>query len=98
MKADDPWQRLQSEKIVNKNPLEKKLKQITDVIKDPDVYNVNIASRERLDQMELRLKKLEQVAHEPQDYRKKCEQMQIRIDKLEELLNVTIQREKRKEE
>ena len=35
--------------------LEKKIKYLTKVIKDPDVWNVNIASRERMDEVEEKL-------------------------------------------
>ena len=35
--------------------LEKKIKDISKVIKDPDVWNVNIASRERMDEVEEKL-------------------------------------------
>ena len=35
--------------------LEKKIKDISKVIKDPDVWNVNIASRERMDEVEGKL-------------------------------------------
>ena len=35
--------------------LEKKLNDVTKVIKDPDVWNVNIASRERMDEVEEKL-------------------------------------------
>ena len=35
--------------------LEKKIKDITKVIKDPDVWSVNIASRDRMDEVEEKL-------------------------------------------
>ena len=35
--------------------LEKKIKDISKVIKDPDVWNVNIASRDRMDKVEEKL-------------------------------------------
>ena len=35
--------------------LEKKIKDLTKVIKDPDVWNANIASRERMDEVEEKL-------------------------------------------
>ena len=35
--------------------LEKKLNDVTKVIKDPDVWNVNVASRERMDKVEEKL-------------------------------------------
>ena len=39
--------------------LDKKLKDITKVIKNPDVWNANIASRDRMDSLEKRVEKLE---------------------------------------
>jgi len=35
--------------------LEKKINDLTKVIKDPDVWNVNVASRERIDKVEKKL-------------------------------------------
>lgn len=43
----------------NRNPLEKKVNQLTKVISDPDSYNVNIASRERIEELEHRVSELE---------------------------------------
>jgi len=43
----------------NRNPLEKKVNQLTKVISDPDAYNVNIASRERIEELEHRVSELE---------------------------------------
>ena len=39
--------------------LDKKLKDITKVIKNPDVWSVNIASRDRVDSLEEKVEKLE---------------------------------------
>ena len=39
--------------------LDKKLKDITKVIKNPDVWNANIASRDRVDSLEEKVEKLE---------------------------------------
>jgi len=39
--------------------LDKKLKDITKVIKNPDVWNANIASRDKMDSLEKRVEKLE---------------------------------------
>ena len=52
----DNWDRLNKlGKIGNRNPLEKKVNQLTKVISDPDAYNVNIASRERIEELEHRV-------------------------------------------
>ena len=56
----DNWDRLNKlGKISNRNPLEKKVNQLTKVISDPDSYNVNIASRERIEELEHRVSELE---------------------------------------
>ena len=39
--------------------IDKKLKDITKVIKNPDVWNANIASRDRVDSLEEKVEKLE---------------------------------------
>mgnify|MGYP001335550352 FL=1 len=56
----DNWDRLNKlGKVSNKNPLEKKVNQLTRVISDPDVYNVNVASRERMERLENKVSELE---------------------------------------
>lgn len=56
----DNWDRLNKlGKVSNKNPLEKKVNQLTKVISDPDVYNVNVASRERIERLENKVSELE---------------------------------------
>jgi len=56
---EDKWKELQKIKVVRRTPLEKKLDNITKVIHDPDEFNVNIASRDRLDELEQRIRALE---------------------------------------
>ena len=60
MPNEDKWKELQEIKIVSKTPLEKKLNNITKVIQNPDDFNVNIASRERIDELEQRIRRLEE--------------------------------------
>ena len=60
MPNEDKWKELQEIKIVRKTPLEKKLDNITKVIQNPDDFNVNIASRERIDELEQRIRRLEE--------------------------------------
>ena len=59
MPNDDKWKELQEIRIVRKTPVEKKLDNMTKVIQNPDDFNVNIASRERIDELEQRIKALE---------------------------------------
>jgi polyhydroxyalkanoate synthesis regulator phasin len=56
---DDRWERLQKIQVVRKTPMEKKLDNITKVIHDPDQFNVNIASRDRIEELEQRIRALE---------------------------------------
>ena len=59
MPNEDKWKELQEIKIVRKTPVEKKLDNMTKVIQNPDDFNVNIASRERIDELEQRVEQLE---------------------------------------
>ena len=61
MPNDDKWKELQEIRIVRKTPVEKKLDNITKVIQNPDDFNVNIASRERIDELEQRIRRLEEM-------------------------------------
>ena len=61
MPNEDKWNELQKVKIVRKTPMEKKLDNITKVIHDPDEFNVNIASRERIEELEQRIVELERL-------------------------------------
>lgn len=56
---DDRWERLQKIQVVRKTPMEKKLDNITKVIQNPDDFNVNIASRDRIEELEQRIRALE---------------------------------------
>ena len=60
MPNDDKWKELQKIQIVRRTPVEKKLDSITKVIHDPDLFNVNIASRDRLEELEQRIRRLEE--------------------------------------
>ena len=61
MPNDDKWKELQEIKVVRRTPMEKKMDNITKVIHDPDEFNVNIASRDRLDELEQRIIRLEEM-------------------------------------
>ena len=61
MPNDDKWKELQEIRIVRKTPVEKKLDNMTKVIQNPDDFNVNIASRERIDELEQRIIRLEEM-------------------------------------
>ena len=55
----DHWSKLQGQKI-KKKPLEKRLSDLKKVILDPDKYNTNLCSRERMDTLEKRLERIEE--------------------------------------
>ena len=61
MPNDDKWKELQEIRIVRKTPVEKKLDNMTKVIQNPDDFNVNKASRERIDELEQRIIRLEEM-------------------------------------
>ncbi len=61
MPNEDKWKELQEIKIVKRTPMEKKLDNIKKVIQDPDQFNVNIASRVRMEELEKRIKALEEL-------------------------------------
>ena len=54
----DHWSKLQGREI-KKKPLEKRLSDLKKVILDPDKYNTNLCSRERMDELEKRLERIE---------------------------------------
>ena len=59
MPNDDKWKELQKIKVVRRTPMEKKMDNITKVIQNPDLFNVNIASRDRIEELEQRIRALE---------------------------------------
>ena len=59
MPNEDKWNELGKIQIVRRTPVEKKLDNITKVIQDPDQFNVNIASRDRVEQLEEQVDRLE---------------------------------------
>tara|TARA_A100001011_G_scaffold300406_1_gene313724 strand:+ start:633 stop:866 length:234 start_codon:yes stop_codon:yes gene_type:complete len=65
------WDKLQKQNtkksIDRHSALEKKLKDVQKIIKDPDPWNVNLASRERLDKLEKRILELERLLKEKFD-------------------------------
>ena len=61
---DDKWKELQEIRIVKKTPVEKKLDNMTKVIQNPDQFNVNIASRDRIEELEQRIGELERLTRD----------------------------------
>ena len=89
-KKKNNWEELDKrsvEKSIDRhNDVLKRYQDVKKVISDPDKWNVNIASRERMDIAYDRLDKLEEWSHEPQNYKTQCEAMEKRIEELEEKL------------
>ena len=78
---NDNWKKLQKEKIDVKKILmederfvthiEKKINNIKSVINDPDMYNANIASRDRMDKVEQSIEDLAVQSHKPINFTEK---------------------------
>ena len=89
----DNWKRLQKE-VINKdkrlngpfNIVEKKLDNLTKVIKDPDGYNANIASKDRVEALEQAIEELSSNSHEPIEFTKKLQELHDKIDSIYTLL------------
>ena len=90
---NDNWKKLQKE-VIHKdkrlngpfNEVEKKLKNITKVIKDPDGYNANIASKDRVEALEQAIEDLSINSHEPIEFTKKLQELHDKIDSIYTLL------------
>jgi len=64
----DKLEKLNKNKNIGRHSdLEKKVKDIQKVIQDPDPWNINLASRERLDKLEKRILELERLLQEKFD-------------------------------
>ena len=92
----DHWDKLQKEKIdVRKiiqeddrfiSKIDKRINNIKNVIDDPDVYNVNIASRERLNKVEQSIEDLAVHSHKPINFTKRLDELHNKIDSIYSLL------------
>jgi vacuolar-type H+-ATPase subunit D/Vma8 len=60
---EDNWKKLQAEKIDTKlqNTFERKLNHLKSVITDPDKYNSNIASKDKVESLEQQIEELQEV-------------------------------------
>jgi len=86
-KKTNNWEELDKisvEKSIDRhNDVLKKYQDVKKVISNPDKWNVNIASRERMDIAYDRLDKLEEWSHEPQNYKTQCEILENKVKELE---------------
>ena len=92
---DDKWKKLQ--KIASKDKrfwegpfdaVDKKLDNLTNVIEDPDSYNANIASKDRVEALEQAIEDLRINSHEPSEFMKKLQELHDKIDSIYSLLEV----------
>ena len=89
----DNWKKLQKE-VIDKdkrlngpfNVVEKKLDTLTKVIKDPDGYNTNLASKDRVEALEQAIEELGSNSHEPIEFTKKLQELHDKIDSIYTLL------------
>ena len=93
---NDNWKKLQKEKIDVKKILkederfvthiEKKINNIKAAINDPDVYNTNLASRDRMDKVEQSIEELAVQSHKPINFTEKLNELHNKIDSIYSLL------------
>ena len=91
----DKWKKLRKE-VVEKDKrfqgpfdiVDKKLDNLTEVIKDPDSYNANIASKDRVEALEQAIEELGSNSHEPIEFTKKLQELHDKIDSIYTLLEV----------
>ena len=88
----DNWKKLQ--KIASKDKrfqgpfdvVAKKVDNLTEVIKDPDSYNANIASKDRVEALEQAIEDLSIDSHEPIEFTRKLQELHDKIDSIYTLL------------
>ena len=90
---DDNWKKLQKEVITKDkrlnapfNEVAKKVDKLTKVIKDPDGYNTNLASKDRVEALEQAIEDLSNNSHEPIEFTKKLQELHDKIDSIYTLL------------
>ena len=66
--------------------IEKKINNIKSVINDPDMYNANIASRDRMDKVEQSIEDLAVQSHKPINFTEKLNELHNKIDSIYSLL------------
>ena len=89
----DNWKRLQKE-VIDKdkrlnapfNEVVKKVDNLTKVIIDPDGYNTNLASKDRVEALEQAIEDLSSNSHEPIEFTKRLQELHDKIDSIYTLL------------
>ena len=82
---EDNWKKLQAEKIDTKlqNTLERKLNHLKSVITDPDKYNSNLASKDRVESLE---QQIDESNHQIKELSNLVEKLTHRIDGMSYLI------------
>ena len=89
---NDNWKKLQKVASTDKrlvgpfNEVSKKVDNLTKVIKDPDGYNTNLASKDRVEALEQAIEDLSSNTHEPIEFTKKLQELHDKIDSIYTLL------------
>ena len=89
---NDNWKKLQKVASTDKrlvgpfNEVSKKVDNLTKVIKDPDGYNTNLASKDRVEALEQAIEDLSSNSHEPIEFMKKLQELHDKIDSIYTLL------------
>ena len=89
----DNWKRLQKE-VIDKdkrlnapfNEVVKKVDNLTKVIIDPDGYNTNLASKDRVEALEQAIEDLSLNSHAPIEFTRKLQKLHDKIDSIYTLL------------
>ena len=91
----DNWKKLQSETIEKTNIVNKKYKQLLNVIKDPDGYNTNLASKKRVENLEETQKEIKTQIEDlsinsnpPVEFTKKLQEIHDKIDSIYSIMKV----------
>ena len=82
---EDNWKKLQAEKIDTKlqNTLERKLNHLKSVITDPDKYNSNLASKDKVESLE---QQIDESNHQIKELQEVIEKLNRRVDGLSYLI------------
>ena len=90
---DDKWKKLRKEVVEKDKRFEgpfdvvaKKVDNLTKVIKDPDSYNTNLASKDRVEALEQAIEDLSSNSHEPIEFTRKLQELHDKIDSIYTLL------------
>ncbi len=90
---DDKWKKLRKEVVEKDKRFEgpfdvvaKKVDNLTKVIKDPDGYNTNLASKDRVEAIEQAIEDLSNNSHKPIEFTKKLQELHDKIDSIYTLL------------